>query len=69
MAVTAHSSITDITRIVTLITEASSVQRILTQIAEPAQTPPVSPARGLPARDDVPVLLPDWESIAPPEPE
>ncbi len=56
-------------RIVALIREACSVQRILTRMAEPAQTPPVSPARGLPARDDAPVLLPDWDWIAQPEPE
>lgn len=45
MAIAAKSSITDITRIVNFITEASAVQRILTHIAELAQAPPVSLAR------------------------
>ena len=45
MAIAARSSITDITRIVTFITEACPVQSILTHIAELAQAPLVSLAR------------------------
>jgi hypothetical protein len=46
MATPAQSSITDVTRIVAFITEASSVHRIHTYIGEPAQPPPIAPAGG-----------------------
>ncbi len=39
-------------RIVAFITEAAPVERILTHIGQPAQPPPIAPARGPPAWDD-----------------
>lgn len=36
-------------RIVAFITETAPVERILTHIAEPAEPPPIAPARGPPA--------------------
>jgi len=56
-------------RIVAFTTEASPVQRILTHIGEPAEPPPIAPARGPPVWDDGPDSLPDWDSMAQQEPE
>jgi hypothetical protein len=57
-------------RIVAFVTEAAPVQRILQHVGEPAELPPISPARGPPAWDDPPADLgPDWEALAQPSPE
>ena len=56
-------------RIVAFTTEASPVQRILTHIGEPAEPPPIAPARGPPVWDDGPDSLPDWDAMAQQEPE
>jgi hypothetical protein len=57
-------------RIVAFITEAAPVVRILTHIGEPARSPPTAPARGPPAWDDALAdALPDWNTLAQPEPE
>ena len=57
-------------RIVAFITETTPVQRILNHIGEPAQPPPIAPARGPPAWDDALAdAVPDWEALAQPEPE
>ena len=57
-------------RIVAFTTEASPVQRILTHIGEPAEPPPIAPARGPPAWDDALAdAVPDWDALAQPEPE
>ena len=39
-------------RIISFITEAASVEQILTHIGEPPRPPAITPARGPPARDD-----------------
>jgi len=47
-----------------------SSRRILKHVGEPAEPPPISPARGPPAWDDPPVDLgPDWEALAQLSPE
>jgi hypothetical protein len=57
-------------RIVALITEAAPLERILTHIGEPAEPPPIAPARGPPAWDDALVdAAPDWDALGHPEPE
>ena len=57
-------------RILAFITEASPMQRILNHIGEPAEPPPIAPARGPPAWDDALVdAAPDWDTLAQPEPE
>ena len=60
-------------RIVAFITEAAPVQRILNPIGEPARPPRIAPARGPPmgeeSDDGLADALPDWEPLAPPEPE
>ena len=57
-------------RIVGFITETAPVERILTRIGEPAQPPPIAPARGPPAWDDgLANAVPDWDALAQPEPE
>ena len=57
-------------RIVAFITEAAPLERILTHIGQPAQPPPIAPARGPPAWDDgLAHAIPDWDALAQPEPE
>ena len=56
-------------RIIAFVTEASPVQRILTHLGEPAQPPPLAPARGPPAWDGLADAIPDWDALAQPEPE
>ena len=48
-------------RIITFVTEAAPVQRILAHIGEPTQPPPIAPARSQPAWDDAPEPAPDWD--------
>ena len=56
-------------RIVAFITEAAPVERILTPIGQPAQPPPIAPARGPPACDDgLADAVPDWDALAQTEP-
>ena len=56
-------------RIVAFITEAAPVERILTHIGQPAQPPPIAPARGPPAWDAALAdAVPDWDALAQPEP-
>jgi hypothetical protein len=55
---------------ITAIAEAAPVERILTHIGEPAQPPPIAPARGPPAwNDGLADAIPDWHALAQPEPE
>ena len=63
-------------RIVAFITEAAPVERILTHIGEPAQPPPIAPARGPPLweEEDSGAIVLDEERFtgdpfAQPEPE
>ena len=57
-------------RIVAFITEAAPLERILTPIGQPAQPPPIAPARGPPPCDDgLAGPIPDWDALAQPEPE
>jgi len=57
-------------RIVAFINKAAPVRRILTHTGEPAEPPPISPARGPPAWDDPPIeAVSDWEALAQPSPE
>jgi hypothetical protein len=57
-------------RIVAFLTETAPVQRILNHIGEPAQPPPIGPARGPPAWDDALADgVPDGDARAQPEPE
>ena len=57
-------------RIVSFITEAAPVERVLTHIGEPPGPPPIAPARGPPAWDDPPFdLVPDLDALAQPSPE
>ncbi|MBP8290538.1 MAG: hypothetical protein KAX51_12165 [Chromatiaceae bacterium] len=56
-------------RIVAFMTEATTVQRILSHLGEPAAPPRISPARRPPAWDDPPgAAVPDWDALAPPPP-
>ena len=50
------------------ITDAAPVERILVQIGEPTEPPPIAPARGPPAWDDDLAPTPDFELIAQPDP-
>jgi hypothetical protein len=57
-------------RIVAVIIEAGPVQRILIHIGEPAELPPLAPARGPPAWDGgLADAVPDWDALAQPEPD
>jgi hypothetical protein len=57
-------------RIVAYVTEAAPLERILTPIGEPAQPPPIAPARGPPPCDDgLADAIPDWDALAQSEPE
>ena len=56
-------------RIISFVTEAAPVQRILAHIGEPNEPPPIAPARGPPAWDDVPEPMPDWDLLKQPEPD
>jgi len=56
--------------IVAFITEAAPLERILTHIGQPAQPPPIAPARGPPPCDDgLADAVPDRDALAQPEPE
>ncbi len=56
-------------RIIAFITDAAPVERMLTHIGEPPRPPPIAPARGPPAWDDGPALVPDWNLFGQPEPD
>ncbi len=57
-------------RIIAFVTETAPLRRILLALGEPAEPPPISPARGPPAWDDPPVEAgPDWDALAQPSPE
>jgi hypothetical protein len=56
-------------RIIAFITEAAPVEQILLALGEPPRPPPISPARGPPARDEAPEPMPDWDLLGQPEPE
>jgi hypothetical protein len=49
------------------IAEAAPVEQILTHIGEPPRPPPITPARGPPAWDDMPESEPDWNRLQQPE--
>jgi hypothetical protein len=49
------------------IAEAAPVEQILTHIGEPPRPPPITPARGPPAWDDMPESEPDWNLLQQPE--
>ncbi|MEJ2387224.1 MAG: hypothetical protein P8Y27_07915 [Chromatiaceae bacterium] len=56
-------------RIVAFITEAAPLEHILTPIGEPAQPPPIAPARGPPACDEgLADAVADGDALAQPEP-
>ena len=54
-------------RIIAFVTEAAPVERILTHIGEPPRPPPIMPARGPPAWDDVPEPVGDWGLLQQPD--
>jgi hypothetical protein len=56
-------------RIVAFLTEAAAVQRILAQIGEHAEPPPMAPARGPPGWDDDLGPMPDWDLRGQPAPD
>ena len=56
-------------RIIAFVTEAAPLERILAHIGEPAEPPPIAPARGPPASDDDLGPMPDWDRIKQPEPD
>lgn len=56
-------------RIIAFITQAAPVERILTHIGEPSRPPLIAPARGLPAWEDAPEPVPDWDCFGQPEPD
>jgi len=57
-------------RIVAVITETAPIERILTHIGEPAESPRIAPARRPPVWDAPPVAaIPDWDALAQPQPE
>ena len=56
-------------RIIAFITDAASVELILTHIGEPSRQPRITPARGPPAWADGPEPMPDWDLLKQPEPD
>jgi len=56
-------------RIIAFVTDGVSVRGILEHIGEPAQPPPVAPARGPPAWEEEAEPLPLLDSLAQPEPD
>ncbi len=56
-------------RIIAFITDAAPVERILVALGEPSRPPPIAPAHGLPAWEDAPEPMPDWDLLRQPGPD
>ena len=56
-------------RIIAFVTDGVSVRGILEHIGEPAQPPPIAPARGPPAWEEEAEPLPQLAPLAQPEPD
>jgi hypothetical protein len=69
MRTAAIQTIADTVRVATFGTEAAPVQPILDHIGEPAAPPRIAQVRGLPAWEDAPEPVPDWDCFGQPEPD